>query len=101
MPESHKRGQARASQTIAAPENGSVSSCLFDARHRRACYAPRRSHSKRRHARCGPCAELWGKIKTPTRVLGLEMTERDGQRDRKSTRLNSSHEWISYAVFCL
>src|SRR5207247_9770942 len=25
--------------------------------------------------------------------------ERD--RDRKSTRLNSSHEWISYAVFCL
>src|SRR5207247_10741747 len=24
-----------------------------------------------------------------------------GVRDRKSTRLNSSHEWISYAVFCL
>src|SRR5207247_11091287 len=24
-----------------------------------------------------------------------------GLRDRKSTRLNSSHEWISYAVFCL
>src|SRR5207247_8253308 len=23
------------------------------------------------------------------------------QPDRKSTRLNSSHEWISYAVFCL
>src|SRR5438105_13786567 len=23
------------------------------------------------------------------------------KRDRKSTRLNSSHEWISYAVFCL
>src|SRR5207247_2352992 len=23
------------------------------------------------------------------------------QEDRKSTRLNSSHEWISYAVFCL
>src|SRR5438105_12077475 len=23
------------------------------------------------------------------------------QGDRKSTRLNSSHEWISYAVFCL
>src|SRR5207247_10455288 len=34
--------------------------------------------------------------------------ELDGSRvdprqvgDRKSTRLNSSHEWISYAVFCL
>src|SRR5438105_8446550 len=26
---------------------------------------------------------------------------RDGQVDRNSTRLNSSHEWISYAVFCL
>src|SRR5207247_3452365 len=24
-----------------------------------------------------------------------------GSQDRKSTRLNSSHEWISYAVFCL
>src|SRR5207247_9465013 len=24
-----------------------------------------------------------------------------GLKDRKSTRLNSSHEWISYAVFCL
>src|SRR5207247_11188508 len=23
------------------------------------------------------------------------------RRDRKSTRLNSSHEWISYAVVCL
>src|SRR5207247_9556736 len=26
---------------------------------------------------------------------------KDSPRDRKSTRLNSSHEWISYAVFCL
>src|SRR5207247_7503912 len=26
---------------------------------------------------------------------------RCGRPDRKSTRLNSSHEWISYAVFCL
>src|SRR2546422_5031881 len=27
--------------------------------------------------------------------------ERDRQIDRKSTRLNSSHGYISYAVFCL
>src|SRR5689334_24817447 len=27
--------------------------------------------------------------------------DRLGQRDRKSTRLNSSHSSISYAVFCL
>src|SRR2546429_5688724 len=26
---------------------------------------------------------------------------RDGGQDRKSTRLNSSHGYISYAVFCL
>src|SRR6266849_1210551 len=26
---------------------------------------------------------------------------RFGHEDRKSTRLNSSHAWISYAVFCL
>src|SRR5712675_2583390 len=27
--------------------------------------------------------------------------DRPGRRDRKSTRLNSSHGYISYAVFCL
>src|SRR5207247_10864394 len=32
----------------------------------------------------------------PTRTVG---TYRHGRADRKSTRLNSSHEWISYAVF--
>src|SRR5690606_40333098 len=36
-------------------------------------------------------------------VAGLvtEYTIRDGRKDRKSTRLNSSHVKISYAVFCL
>src|SRR5256885_13002435 len=29
------------------------------------------------------------------------LRRRDGLRDRKSTRLNSSHLVISYAVFCL
>src|SRR5438105_5581388 len=29
------------------------------------------------------------------------MTRRSRPLDRKSTRLNSSYEWISYAVFCL
>src|SRR2546430_2805239 len=28
-------------------------------------------------------------------------SSRDGRADRKSTRLNSSHSQISYAVFCL
>src|SRR2546430_11251467 len=41
------------------------------------------------------CARL------PIRVLpGFGQDDR-GHRDRKSTRLNSSHSQISYAVFCL
>src|SRR5687768_18328677 len=32
---------------------------------------------------------------------GLAMTYAGGRTDRKSTRLNSSHGYISYAVFCL
>src|SRR5438105_13161583 len=40
------------------------------------------------------------------RVRGRRTAPREEQcdarvQDRKSTRLNSSHEWISYAVFCL
>src|SRR5256885_11072678 len=35
-----------------------------------------------------------------TRPLAAEVLV-DGDRDRKSTRLNSSHLVISYAVFCL
>src|SRR5438105_12842156 len=36
-------------------------------------------------------------------IAGLEAGGDDylTKPDRKSTRLNSSHEWISYAVFCL
>src|SRR2546421_2015377 len=33
--------------------------------------------------------------------LGRHGGERAGRGDRKSTRLNSSHDQISYAVFCL
>src|SRR5260221_9333830 len=51
-----------------------------------------------------PCARGWGGL------LSLEDARRAGDRacvlqrkktDRKSTRLNSSHTVISYAVFCL
>src|SRR5207247_11301008 len=34
-------------------------------------------------------------------LLGGVLGEVAHVGDRKSTRLNSSHEWISYAVFCL
>src|SRR2546427_894397 len=33
--------------------------------------------------------------------ISVELTTRSMTRDRKSTRLNSSHSQISYAVFCL
>src|SRR2546422_10810148 len=31
----------------------------------------------------------------------VKLDQYDARRDRKSTRLNSSHGYISYAVFCL
>src|SRR5439155_6182440 len=34
-------------------------------------------------------------------LAGLAVAPRQGKQDRKSTRLNSSHVAISYAVFCL
>src|SRR2546430_8311036 len=34
-------------------------------------------------------------------IFARPMLERRQRRDRKSTRLNSSHSQISYAVFCL
>src|SRR3712207_8642055 len=42
-------------------------------------------------ARCAACGGLKEPPNSPTRMPG----------DRKSTRLNSSHANISYAVFCL
>src|SRR6266849_1572979 len=35
------------------------------------------------------------------RIQGAAVLLPKEEQDRKSTRLNSSHEWISYAVFCL
>src|SRR5256885_8531675 len=37
----------------------------------------------------------------PIRPIELSVPERERRQDRKSTRLNSSHLVISYAVFCL
>src|SRR5256886_10390231 len=66
--------------------------------------------------RCGHAKVVgWETVKTPggeTRALHLQDADgeawlaRDGpfgivKADRKSTRLNSSHSQISYAVFCL
>src|SRR5438105_10268284 len=40
--------------------------------------------------------------RTGTETVGrVSLSSKTLIGDRKSTRLNSSHEWISYAVFCL
>src|SRR5687768_18278218 len=47
------------------------------------------------------------RVRVQEREIGLERAapggslDRGEQEDRKSTRLNSSHGYISYAVFCL
>src|SRR5690625_6296912 len=71
-----------------------------------------RSRGRRRRARAapgGPARERWVPAPGPGAegLAGASRLRRDGdvgrprRRDRKSTRLNSSHVAISYAVFCL
>src|SRR2546430_9064532 len=46
--------------------------------------------------------EEYGMMTLKSKALYSVLLERDlGRQDRKSTRLNSSHSQISYAVFCL
>src|SRR5947208_5247777 len=42
-----------------------------------------------------------GEVAVRGRVVGLAVAKPSSASDRKSTRLNSSHQIISYAVFCL
>src|SRR2546430_3572123 len=45
-----------------------------------------------------------GRVHDPSHnraAIDLPKPRQSAQRDRKSTRLNSSHSQISYAVFCL
>src|SRR5438876_3576605 len=53
-----------------------------------------------------PPARVYGRAGEPcarcrTRLLQATVSGRSSTLDRKSTRLNSSHPSISYAVFCL
>src|SRR5438105_11300060 len=48
---------------------------------------------------CSPAAAAGRRSESPPASSNPQLQDR--QSDRKSTRLNSSHEWISYAVFCL
>src|SRR5688572_30850476 len=49
----------------------------------------------------GPLARLAQRRSDRPAVFGIHATTGEGDLDRKSTRLNSSHSQISYAVFCL
>src|SRR5947208_13208543 len=50
---------------------------------------------------CVPVLVLTARDAVEARVAGLDAGADDYLVDRKSTRLNSSHQIISYAVFCL
>src|SRR2546430_8538334 len=48
----------------------------------------------------GPCRRDEHRVVVPGGDL-FQVSASDADEDRKSTRLNSSHSQISYAVFCL
>src|SRR5206468_10763809 len=59
-----------------------------------------RSHPRAARKRCVARSRL-GSAAALRAVQRTVCDRRDGDADRKSTRLNSSHDQISYAVFCL
>src|SRR2546422_7729578 len=61
----------------------------------------RRGEPARRRRRTEPADEKAQGEQTEARCDHLDRVRNDVGRDRKSTRLNSSHGYISYAVFCL
>src|SRR3989449_5882807 len=54
-----------------------------------------------RGGRAGPWLDAGAEVLTTMDAHGPADGQRGPDRDRKSTRLNSSHGYISYAVFCL
>src|SRR3712207_6947178 len=71
-------------------------SCLRAARGRRATGGVRATARRRR-----PAAGGWRGRQRADLVDRPGHVQEPGPEDRKSTRLNSSHANISYAVFCL
>src|SRR2546429_6469955 len=66
-------------------------------KRQRGVFPPHKQHQDGRRSNCtGTNRSVRGCTATPQ-----QKASDGGQRDRKSTRLNSSHGYISYAVFCL
>src|SRR3712207_8058733 len=63
--------------------------------------APAHRRVRREEAPCGPMSSWSSMTAAWTSPKPGRRTERSPVGDRKSTRLNSSHANISYAVFCL
>src|SRR2546422_8613303 len=60
----------------------------------------RSARDRRRHGRGTPASAVRGLLGGIAAPRSSE-PRAPSKRDRKSTRLNSSHGYISYAVFCL
>src|SRR5207247_3582929 len=58
-------------------------------------------NGKRLPCHCPRIENSPGRFGQSDRAGGTHSESDSHDLDRKSTRLNSSHEWISYAVFCL
>src|SRR6202453_1138439 len=67
----------------------------------------RRNHARLAHAAAQQLPsnprseEHTSELQSPIHLVCRLLLEKKERRDRKSTRLNSSHLYISYAVFCL
>src|SRR2546422_6745001 len=69
---------------------------LFRSTHRRRADSALHGRAQRAHVADGVFAAAHSLAAHDSRI-----SSHDQRRDRKSTRLNSSHGYISYAVFCL
>src|SRR5206468_9892450 len=75
------------------------------------CRHSGRRRSRSRGSRCEGISRrtvVLSRLRSPSRLAsgfepdpGVNRNPLNKSRDRKSTRLNSSHDQISYAVFCL
>src|SRR5437588_5227542 len=88
----------RGSSRYRSPSEPSAASDRFLAVDRPARRTAQRSSRSRSHLRNEGLASL-GWLRDEAEAASLEIALE--ARDRKSTRLNSSHTVISYAVFCL
>src|SRR6266508_5526814 len=92
---------ASASRGVGACKIGEHIAAASDLRHRRVGALLERNVLTREEQRARAVAVLDRCLPRERRLDGVARPPYVHVRDRKSTRLNSSHVAISYAVFCL